>query len=73
MARNCYQVLGEDLSTPVDFVVCWTPDGAESETSRKTGGTGQAIRIAADLGIRVYNLKNRKSREEIYELIHQRT
>ena len=49
MARNCYQILGHDLKTPVDFVVCWTKDG-------KTGGTGQALRIAEDLNISVYNL-----------------
>jgi hypothetical protein len=29
MGRNCYQVLGRDLSNPVDFVLCWTPDGVE--------------------------------------------
>lgn len=73
MSRNCYQVLGEDLNTPVDFIVCWTPDGAEKETSRETGGTGQAIRIAVDLGIRVYNLNNLRSREELYEFVNQRT
>ena len=51
MARNCYQVLGQDLKTPVSFVVCWTKDGKAS------GGTGQAIRIANDLQIPVFNLK----------------
>jgi len=49
MARNCYQVLGFNLDTPVEFIVCWTPDG------RVTGGTGQALRIAADLNIPVFN------------------
>jgi len=36
----------------VDKVFCWTPNGAI------TGGTGQAIRIALDRGIPVYNLGN---------------
>lgn len=58
MARNCHQILGADLHTPVDFVLCWTPDGAETSTSIKTGGTGQAIRIAIDQGIPVFNLRN---------------
>lgn len=48
--RNSMILLGYDLKTPVDFVICWTPDG------RDTGGTGQAIRIAADYNIDVYNL-----------------
>ena len=51
-ARNCYQVLGENLATPVDFVICWTPGGQEK------GGTAQAIRIAKANGIKVFNLAN---------------
>jgi hypothetical protein len=57
MARNCYQVLGEDLKTPVDFIVCWTPGGS------LRGGTAQAIRIAKDLHIPVYNLGKAKDLE----------
>lgn len=29
MARNCHQILGADMRSPADFVICWTPDGAE--------------------------------------------
>ncbi len=54
MARNCYQVLGYDLKTPVEFVICWTSDGLAS------GGTGQAIRVAEHHSIPVVNLKNSK-------------
>jgi len=50
MTRNVCQVLGYDLKSPVEFVVCWTKDGGP------TGGTGQAIRIAEDRGIPVFNL-----------------
>jgi hypothetical protein len=69
-ARNCYQVLGKDLKTPVEFVVCWTPDGCEHHKDRTitTGGTGTAISIASMHGIRVYNLYNYKSLEELREL-----
>jgi len=58
MARNSYQVLGEDLRNPVDFVVCWTSDGAEFEEQRSsaTGGTGQAIALASRWRIPVFNL-----------------
>ena len=49
-ARNCYQVLGKDLQSPSNFVLCWTPGGAV------TGGTGQALRIAIDRGIPVFNM-----------------
>lgn len=51
MSRNSYQVLGPDLNSPVDFVVCWTKDGKAS------GGTGQAMRIAESRNIPIFNLK----------------
>lgn len=50
MGRNAYQVLGLGLSTPVDFIVCWTLNG------RKEGGTGQALRMADHYRIPVINL-----------------
>lgn len=50
MGRNCYQVLGRDLKTPVDFILCWTPGGKD------VGGTGQALRIARDRDIPIFNL-----------------
>ncbi len=51
-SRNGYQLFGrnlvvEDKST---FVLCYTTGG------RGSGGTGQAIRIANDYGIKVYDL-----------------
>lgn len=49
-ARNSPIVLGMNLDTPADFVVCWTPGG------QVTGGTGQALRIAAAYNIPVFNL-----------------
>lgn len=50
--RNVYQILGKDLNTPTDLVICWTPDGKDS------GGTGQALRLARELNIPVFNLFN---------------
>ena len=61
MARNCYQVLGEDLESPVEFVICWTKDGKSS------GGTGQAIRISEDTGIPVYNLNREGDTKKLIE------
>lgn len=49
-ARNAYQVLGQDLKTPSQFVLCWTPGGHGG------GGTGQAIRIARANNIPVFDL-----------------
>jgi len=52
MARNSMQVFGADMNIPILFIICWTKDG------RASGGTGQAIRIAKDHGIKVFNLFN---------------
>lgn len=49
-ARNGFHVLGPDLRSPSEFVVCWTKDGKAS------GGTGQALLIAAHYGIPIFNL-----------------
>jgi len=61
MMRNVIQVLGYQMDSPVEFVACWTKDGGP------TGGTGQAIRIACDRGIRVYNIFHAKELEELRE------
>lgn len=57
-ARNSHQILGMDLRSPVSFVICWTPDGCESELERnyETGGTGQAIALANRWKIPVFNM-----------------
>jgi hypothetical protein len=68
-ARNTYQILGRSLDSPVRFVVCWTPDGAEEGTSQKTGGTGQAIRIANRLDIPVFNLQRSTALKRLVEFL----
>ena len=69
--RNSFQVLGPDLQTPSKFLVCWTPDGCESHSSRQfqTGGTGTAISIASVSGIQIFNLANRASLQRIMNWI----
>lgn len=70
--RNAQQVLGQNLDSPIAFIVCWTPDGCESDEDRvkETGGTGQAISIAACRGIPVFNLANDDAADKL--LIHIR-
>lgn len=51
VTRDIYQVLGpEPFTQKTDFVVCYTPFG------KVTGGTGQALRIAAAYSIPVFNM-----------------
>jgi len=59
MARNTHQILGQDLRTLSNFVVCWTADGKNS------GGTGQALRLAVACKIPIYNLHNKTDIERL--------
>ena len=63
IARDGHQVMGKDLMTPCDMVICWTKDG------KATGGTGQAIRIADAYDIPVYNLHGPEALSWILEVI----
>ncbi len=56
--RNVYQVLGPDLMSNSEFVICWTVDGGFS------GGTGQALRIADAKGIPIFNMQHDGFKEE---------
>lgn len=71
IARNGHQVLGASMDDPVALVICWTPDGAESEAEcgLETGGTGQAIRLASRWGVPVVNLKRAGALERIARLV----
>ena len=58
-ARNCQQILGADLNSPCNLVICWTRDGKD------TGGTGKAIEIARKFNIPVTNLYNYRGLEKL--------
>ena len=74
MIRNGYQILGRNLDTPVDFVVCYTSDGCESALTRTilTGGTGQAISIAYNYNVPIFNIFNPESAYKLKELLDSR-
>lgn len=63
MVRNCFQILGLDLNSPAKFVICWTKDGKAS------GGTGQALRIAEDKKISIFNLHDLEMRAIFYQML----
>lgn len=76
MIRNYFQINGRISEELSSFVICWTPDaanGSSIRTSYSSGGTGQAIRLAVNNDIPVYNLKDDiysdMSSDEIVKLI----
>lgn len=70
-ARNVYQVLGPDLKSPSEYLICWTRDGAYTEEmcNKSTGGTGMAIRIAARNGVEILNIRTPEHYKKILTFI----
>lgn len=68
IGRNSYQILGPRLNEDEisDLVVCWTSDGKAS------GGTGQALRIAADYNIPVLNLQREDDYQDVLSSLERR-
>jgi hypothetical protein len=64
-ARNSHEVLGARLDRPSRFVLCWTADGSTDGAGRSSGGTGQALRIAAACGVPVLNLRRPEHRRRV--------
>lgn len=72
-ARNVHQVLGWDCLTPSRFVICWTPDGSVGRTSSRTGGTGQAIRVAFAHRVRIVNMALSDWEESLAQVLVEAT
>jgi ribA/ribD-fused uncharacterized protein len=62
-SRNSHQLLGRALDDRSGVVICWTEGGAIK------GGTGQALRIAHDLGVPVLNLGDPRWRDATPEAL----
>ena len=58
--RNMHIILGDTLDTPVDFVICYTPNG------KPIGGTAIAMNIATAYGVPIFNLFHGTSELEEY-------
>lgn len=56
--RNVSQVLGDDLNSPSDFLVCYTTNGEVK------GGTATAIKLAIKYNVPVFNLGKSNGIEE---------
>lgn len=58
LCKNARVILGNNMKSPVLFLLVWTEDGAETLVERvaRTGYAGHSISIAAHLGVPVFNL-----------------
>lgn len=62
MMRNCHQILGCDLMSPVDFVLMWSPKiyTRDNRIYNCSGGTGFAVRLAYSLDIPIFDITKLK-------------
>jgi hypothetical protein len=65
LARDAHQVLGADLRSHARLVACWTADGGLDGQGLYEDGTGQALRIAHDHGVPVFNLARPEHLQEL--------
>lgn len=59
-ARNCQQVLGKNLDSPIDFLIFY----ARERKGFVEGGTATAVFIARRMGIPTFNLFDNSTRED---------
>lgn len=64
-ARNCYQVLGDNLASPSEMVVFWAPLTRNGDIR---GGTRTAVVLAQRHGIPTYNLAIPEDYEQLLQL-----
>ena len=67
-ARNVYQILGWDLTSPAHFVVCYTE--RPYNDPKAVGGTLFGIKLAEKHEIPVYNFFVRGAREQFYKMLN---
>jgi hypothetical protein len=64
-ARNCFQVLGDNLDTPSDLLICYaTPDKRSVK-----GGTRTAVELAKKFDIPIYNLYFPNEEEDLMDFL----
>lgn len=66
--RNIYQVLGEALDKPSDFLICY----AQPTNTGVKGGTNTAVKVALQYNIPVFNLWDDKIVERFENYVQKR-
>jgi hypothetical protein len=68
MARNTNQIFGENLDTPVDFVLFYAKE--TSNPLRVAGGTGQAVEMARRKRIPTINMSKPNWKKKLDEILN---
>lgn len=65
--RNVYQVLGQDLNTPSNFLLCYSKPSGNSVS----GGTRTAWEVAKKFGVPCFNLFHKETADRIKKFIKE--
>ncbi len=72
LATHIHLVLGADLHQPIDLLVCWTAEGAQTQAQADTSTpTGIAIGVAQRWNIPVFNLQRPGRVAELFAYLHE--
>lgn len=66
--RNPYQVLGEDLQTPSEFVALYAKPKGDKAVS---GGTNTAYQVAVDWGIPIFNIYFKEEVNALFKFLDE--
>ncbi len=70
-AKSVMLLLGPDGLVQSKFLICWTPNGAESQdhVNRRSGNAGLCIQLARDYKIPVINLKRDNALDKLEKVL----
>ena len=65
-------MIGKECDKPIDFLICYSEDGADSIKTtnfKTTGPLSFAISVCEQLGIPVFNMKNETALKKLMEYV----
>ena len=68
IARNNHLILGAECDTPVNFIICYSDDGADTKKKvdyKTTGNISYFIEVGEELNIPIFNFKNEGAKEKL--------
>lgn len=73
LARNVRLILGNNLKSPLLFLITWSKDGVESAKHRtaQTGNVGHVIAMADMLRVPIFNLSKSSSVDRLKQYLQQ--
>ena len=72
LARDIHCILGKNLKSPINMLLCYSPDGVETRDKiefKTTGNVSFPISVCHDINIPIFNLKNEDVIKRLVEFL----